>query len=218
MTEPRPEIRRRLDDAEAIEALAHPVRLNLLGYLMSEGPATASACARAVGDSPSNCSYHLRVLAKHGLVEPVDSGDGRERPWRATVTGLDTHLDSADPDLAASAEGMIAAALQLEYQLAREHLRTRERLEPEWRETDAHMTYGLRVTPAELRSLVESIDALLRPYIAATRGDAPDGSAVAEVSVLAFPRPSFGAPTTTAAPAPGGASEPGDMPEQGVPS
>src|SRR6478752_6904177 len=127
MAEPKPEMRRRLEDPEAIEALSHPVRLNLLGYLMSEGPATASACARAVGDSPSNCSYHLRVLAKHGLVEPVDSGDARERPWRATVTGLDTHLDSADPDLVASAEGMIAAALQLEYQLAREHLRTRDR-------------------------------------------------------------------------------------------
>jgi len=186
------ENRRRLDDPEALEALAHPVRLNLLGYLMSEGPATASACARAVGDSPSNCSYHLRKLAKHGLVETVESGDGRERPWRATVTGLDTHLDSEDPDLAASAADMVAASLQLEYQLAREHLRTRDRLEPEWRETDAHMSYGLRVSPDELRTLVEQIDALVRPYIAATRGDAPDDSAIAELSVLAFPRPTFG--------------------------
>jgi DNA-binding transcriptional ArsR family regulator len=186
------ENRRRLDDPEALEALAHPVRLNVLGFLMSEGPATASECARAVGDSPSNCSYHLRVLARHGLVEPVESADGRERPWRATVTGLDTRLDSADPDLAASAEGMMAAALQLEYQLAREHLRTRDRLDAEWRETDAHMTFGLRVTPAELRTLVEQIDALIRPFIAATRTDAPAGAAVAEVSVLAFPRPTFG--------------------------
>jgi DNA-binding transcriptional ArsR family regulator len=186
------ENRRRLDDPEALEALAHPVRLNVLGFLMSEGPATASECARAVGDSPSNCSYHLRVLARHGLVEPVESADGRERPWRATVTGLDTRLDSTDPDLAASAEGMMAAALQLEYQLAREHLRTRDRLDAEWRETDAHMTYGLRVTPAELRSLVEQIDALIRPFIAATRVDAPAAAAVAEVSVLAFPRPTFG--------------------------
>jgi DNA-binding transcriptional ArsR family regulator len=186
------ENRRRLDDPEALEALAHPVRLNVLGFLMSEGPATASECARAVGDSPSNCSYHLRVLARHGLVEPVESADGRERPWRATVTGLDTRLDSTDPDLAASAEGMMAAALQLEYQLAREHLRTRDRLDAEWRETDAHMTYGLRVTPAELRSLVEQIDVLIRPYIAATRVDAPSGAVVAEVSVLAFPRPMFG--------------------------
>ena len=186
------ENRRRLDDPEAIESLAHPVRLNLLGYLMSSGPATASECARAVGDTPSNSSYHLRVLARHGLVEPAGTGNGRERPWRATVTGLDTHLDSPDPDLAASARDMIAAALQLEYQLAREHLRTRDALEPGWREADAHMTYGLRVSADELRSLVTRIDALVRPYIAATRTDAPPGSAIAELSVLAFPRPAFG--------------------------
>lgn len=188
----RRENRRRLDDPEALEALAHPVRLNLLGYLMSEGPATASACARAVGDSPSNSSYHLRVLAKHGLVEPVESGDGRERPWRATVTGLDTTVDAADPDLAASALSMAAASLQLEYQLAQAHLRTRETLSPEWREADAFSNYGLRVTPEELRTLVEQIDALVRPYIAPTRADAPAGSAIAELSVLAFPRPAFG--------------------------
>ena len=77
-----------LTDPEVLEALAHPVRLDLLTYLMSDGPATASVCARAVGDTPSNCSYHLRALAGHGLVERASSRDGRERPWRATITGL----------------------------------------------------------------------------------------------------------------------------------
>lgn len=186
------ENRRRLDDPEALEALAHPVRLNLLGYLMSEGPATASACARAVDDSPSNCSYHLRVLAKHGLVEPVESGDGRERPWRATITGLDTTVDAADPDVAASAMSVASASLQLEYQLAQAHLRTRDTLPDEWRDADAFANYGLRVTPDELRDLVEQIDALVRPYIAPTRTDAPAGSAIAELSLLAFRRPTFG--------------------------
>lgn len=56
-----------LTDPAVVDALAHPVRLDVLGYLMSVGPATASQCARAVGDTPSNCSYHLRVLASHGL-------------------------------------------------------------------------------------------------------------------------------------------------------
>ncbi len=63
------EIRPLLTDPDVLEALAHPVRLDLLTYLISAGPATASVCARAVGDSPSNCSYHLRTLADHGLVE-----------------------------------------------------------------------------------------------------------------------------------------------------
>src|ERR1700704_5103790 len=85
-------------DPAALEALALPVRLDVLNYLMSNGPATASVCARAVGDTPSNCSYHLRTLARHGLVETVSSPDGRERPWRATVTGLRTVKAGLDPD------------------------------------------------------------------------------------------------------------------------
>jgi DNA-binding transcriptional ArsR family regulator len=189
----RPENRHRLDDPAALRALAHPVRLDVLSFLMSAGPATASACARAVGDTPSNCSYHLRVLAAHGLVEHAPSVDGRERPWRATFTGVDSDLDAADPRLSEGAADMAAAVLQLEYQRAREHLRTRHLLPEEWRGAEAHATYGLRVDPAELADILARIDAVVRPYIAPTREDAPEGAAIAELSVLAFPRPSFSA-------------------------
>src|SRR5689334_4194271 len=92
-----PEARKRITEPAALEALAHPVRLDLLNYLMSNGPATASTCARAVGDTPSNCSYHLRMLAKFGLVGEAPSADGRERPWRALVTGLITNPDPHEP-------------------------------------------------------------------------------------------------------------------------
>jgi DNA-binding transcriptional ArsR family regulator len=186
-------MRRTLTDPSALEALAHPVRLDILSFLMSHGSATASQCARAVDDSPSNSSYHLRVLAKHGLVEAAESVDGRERPWRATVTGLSLDLDSADPAVAASATAMLEASLLLDYQLAREHVRRRDRIQGPWREVDAHAQYGLRVTPDELRSIVERVDAIIRPYIAATRDDAPVDAAAAQISLVAFPRPAFGA-------------------------
>ena len=188
----KPEARRTLTEPAALDALSHPVRLDLLSFLMSHGAATASDCARAVDDSPSNCSYHLRVLAKHGLVEPVASEDGRERPWRATITGLSLDLDSTDPSVVASATAMLEASIQLDYQLAREHVRRRDRIEGAWRDVDAHAQYGLRVNPAELQSIVERIDAIVRPYIAATRQDAPDDAAIANLSLLAFPRPTFG--------------------------
>lgn len=183
------ENRPRLDDPAVLDALSHPVRLDLLAYLMSRGPATASECARAVGDTPSNSSYHLRVLARHALVEPADSDDGRERPWRARVTGFSTDLDGGVDE--AGAARVAAASIQLDYQLAREHLRTRDQLAPEWRGIDAHANYGLRVTPAELRRIVDQIDGIVRPYIAATRDQAPEGAAIASLSVLAFPRPRF---------------------------
>ena len=187
----QPANRRKIADAEALNALAHPVRLDVLSFLMSSGPATASACARAVGDTPSNCSYHLRVLAQHGLVEPAPSSDARERPWRATVTGLESDLDSSDPAIAAGAAAVAGAELQLDFQRALEHLRRRHLLPAEWRGAETHATYGLRVTPDELRTLIEQIDALVRPFIAPTRTDAPADAVIASLSTLAYPRPEF---------------------------
>src|SRR3954469_24187919 len=71
---------------EALAALAVPARFAILNHLLSAGPRTATECAEVVGESPSNCSWHLRALAKVGLVEraPTD-GDERRRPWRATA-------------------------------------------------------------------------------------------------------------------------------------
>jgi DNA-binding transcriptional ArsR family regulator len=183
------EQRREISDPEALEALAHPVRLDILSYLASRGPATASACARAVGDNPSNSSYHLRVLAKHGLVEPVESTDGRERPWRAVVTGLSA--DPTNPEASAAAKAFTGASLQLDYQLAREAL-NRDDSDPAWRGAETYSTYALAVSPDELRTLMAAVDALVRPYIAATRDDSPADAAIAYCSVTAFARPSFG--------------------------
>src|SRR3954466_7944947 len=71
--------------AAQLRALAHPLRLQLLDVLGAEGPATASQLARRLGESSGATSYHLRVLAKHGLVEDAGArARGRERPWRRT--------------------------------------------------------------------------------------------------------------------------------------
>jgi DNA-binding transcriptional ArsR family regulator len=179
-----------ISDADALQALAHPVRLDVLNYLMSQGPATASVCARAVGDSPSNCSYHLRVLARHKLVEAGQSDDGRERPWRAAVTGFS--VADADPGTAAARGGaaLRAASLQLDQRLSREYLARRDRVAARWRTADAYRTYTLRATPQELRELVDKLDKLIRPLIAATRTDAPKQASMVHMSLQAFPRES----------------------------
>ncbi|WP_369139550.1 winged helix-turn-helix domain-containing protein [Modestobacter versicolor] len=182
--------RARLTDPAVLDALAHPVRLDVLGYLMSAGPATASQCARAVGDTPSNCSYHLRVLAAHGLVEPDGSGDGRSRPWRATLTGFSVGAD--DPDAEAGVTRMLAASVELDHHLSREYLRGREDAPAEWRAVDAHETYGLALSPAELAEVVQRIDDVVRPYIQATRTDAPADAEHVHLAVTAFPRLPFG--------------------------
>ncbi|WP_306209671.1 winged helix-turn-helix domain-containing protein [Actinoplanes sp. RD1] len=181
MQERRPQ----LTDPAVVDALAHPVRLDVLGYLMASGPATASACARAVGDTPSNCSYHLRVLAAHGLVEPDDSGDGRSRPWRATLTGFTVGAGEG-------ATRVVTAAVELDHHLAREYLRRQPALPERWRDVDSHASLGLTLAPDELADVLRRIDAVVRPYLAATRTDAPAEAEHVHLSLMAFPRPGFG--------------------------
>ena len=183
-----PERRTTISEPEAMAALAHPVRLDLLNHLMSDGPATASQCARAVGDTPSNCSYHLRTLAKHGLVAAEQSGDGRERPWRALVTGLTVEgvRDEPGSSRARGAAALLALTVQRDQRLVRDYLAHRDQVPRRWRQADGYHTYTLRMTPAELDALTERLDELIRPYIAATREDAPRNADLVHLGLHAF--------------------------------
>ncbi len=178
-----------LTEPQVMAALTHPVRLNLLNHLMAAGPATASQCARAVGDTPSNCSYHLRTLARHGLVAPGESTDARERPWRALVTGLSTEAVRDEPGTpsATAAAALIAVAVQVDHQAVRDYLGRRDKVPRRWRAVDTHATYTLRMNPDELAALGEKLDALIRPYISATREDSPADAELVHLGMHAFP-------------------------------
>ncbi|MET3564673.1 DNA-binding transcriptional ArsR family regulator [Leifsonia sp. 563] len=188
----RPERRTTVTDPRALRALAHPLRLALLDHLMSFGPRTASECAAVVGSTASNCSYHLRALAKVGLVEPVDAEDGRERPYRSSSTGL-TFGRTEDPEFAIGADTVERALAdrQVDDEAALVHRAIAQRDEQpiEWREASLLTGYALKLTPAELRELMQGLDALIRPYIALTRVDAPEGSDVVALHLNAFRHP-----------------------------
>ena len=79
---------REITDPKAMRALAHPLRLTLLEQLGRAGTLTATQAAEIVGESPANCSFHLRTLAKYGFVEEAATGQGRERPWRRVAHPL----------------------------------------------------------------------------------------------------------------------------------
>lgn len=82
----------RLTDARAIRALAHPARLAVLDALNQRATLTATEAAEIAGLSPSAMSYHLRALAKWGIVRAADTAgadaDGRERRWERAGAGL----------------------------------------------------------------------------------------------------------------------------------
>jgi DNA-binding transcriptional ArsR family regulator len=122
-------------DAVALQALAHPLRVRLLGLLRLDGPATASSLAARVRTNSGATSYHLRQLAEHGfVVEASELGNRRERWWRAVhrSTSVDWSGDPRNRD-AEDAFWQIAAVEQ-----ANEHLRAAESLgdlDDGWRST-----------------------------------------------------------------------------------
>jgi DNA-binding transcriptional ArsR family regulator len=188
----RPEERRTVTDPRALRALAHPLRLALLDHLMSFGARTASECAEAVGSTPSNCSYHLRALARFGLVERVEAEDGRERPWQSTATGLQLgRADDPGVQFGVDTVERFFADHQVDEEAARLHraIGLRDSVPQAWREASILSGYALRITPEELRELGERLDALIRPYIGLTREDAPAGSAVVALNLNAFLHP-----------------------------
>lgn len=67
-----------------LAGLVHPLRVRVLDLLQNDGPSTATALAKRVGQSSGVTSYHLRVLAELGfIVEDTDRGTRRDRWWRA---------------------------------------------------------------------------------------------------------------------------------------
>ena len=86
-----------------MRALAHPLRWALLEALLHAGTLTATQAGEILGETPANCAFHLRTLARYGLVEEAGGGKGRERPWRRAITGLNLEETHDDPQTAAAA-------------------------------------------------------------------------------------------------------------------
>ncbi|WP_018529815.1 MULTISPECIES: winged helix-turn-helix domain-containing protein [unclassified Streptomyces] len=60
----------------------HPVRIALLDLLAEVGTLTSTQAAARLGHSSGLCSFHLRQLARHGLIEEAPHDGRRDRPWR----------------------------------------------------------------------------------------------------------------------------------------
>jgi DNA-binding transcriptional ArsR family regulator len=76
----------RIHDPRVLRAIAHPVRNRILTELSATGPMRAADLARLLEIPANQASFHLRQLAKYGLIEdaPEEARDQRDRVWRAT--------------------------------------------------------------------------------------------------------------------------------------
>lgn len=165
MTEKPWEHQVHLTDSRALRAYAHPTRMTLVGLLRLEGPFTATRAAELTGESVASCSYHLRILAKYGLVEEADpGGPGREKPWRATAAYTDWPNYSPDPAVASAAEALSAAVAENQFHRMMRALETRHTLPEEWQRAERHSDAMLYLTPQELVALGERLDAMVAEF------------------------------------------------------
>lgn len=180
----------RVTDARALRALAHPARIEIVEHLnVSGSTVTATEMAGLVGLSPSATSYHLRELAKYGLVEQApNQGDGRERRWRSTGSSLWIEGDDNQPEAVAAQRSLIDLYLNRDRQRVLDWLDRQQGDTVEWREASAMMGQQLLVTAAELTKINEQVRALMEPYrVRERREDAPAGSRQVVVQYLTFP-------------------------------
>jgi len=161
--EQAPADRLELTDPRAMRALAHPTRLSLLEHLHGEGPATATQCGDALGESPASCSYHLRALARWGLVEEAPGGRGRERPWRLRARSFD-FSSAGSPEQEAAASLLGAEVLRRNEQTTREYLEREHELDEAWREAATFSTGTLYLTVEELREVARRYAGLMLEY------------------------------------------------------
>jgi DNA-binding transcriptional ArsR family regulator len=143
----------RLSDPKALRALAHPIRLALVGLLRIHGQLTATKAGELLGESSASCSFHLRQLAKYGLVEEAPGGQGRERPWQATTMSTEWPEVAEDPKVEAAA-GQLSAVIANQY--LNDMLRWIQAMpdeSDEWRRAAQFGDEWTYVTPDELSEL-----------------------------------------------------------------
>lgn len=153
-------------DSKALQVLAHPLRSRLLTALRMNGPATATALAKALDTNTGATSYHLRKLAEVGLVEETDEGHGRERWWRAaTEMHRWSDLDLVgDPDAQAASAWLKGHYLRNFVERAETWLAVQDQWPVAWRDASGSSDYVLRLSAARTSELLEELYAVIERY------------------------------------------------------
>ena len=196
-------------DAAALKALAHPLRVQILRTLELRGQESVTGLAQQLGETTGAVSYHLRQLARHGLVEEgdADETDGgeadparravgrRRRLWRMAVdeihmTGM-AFMENEDTREAAGfllREFLSSRARRLAHWFA-----TATSWPEAWQKASSDMDGTLLLDPAQTRALADELKAVLDRYRELPPGE---GARRVDVQYAVYPRPTRGSGVT----------------------
>ncbi|MCW2845014.1 MAG: ArsR family transcriptional regulator [Nocardioides sp.] len=161
----------RIHDPRVLRAVAHPVRNRILSELSATGTMRAADVARELEIPANQASFHLRQLAKYGLVEeaPEEARDKRDRVWKvADERGMRVNLAEleASPGGKAAVSVFVRTAIAKGYRMIEQAYST-EPVEGTMRMVSDH---SLRLTKQEAGELAAELDELISAWGARTRG------------------------------------------------
>jgi DNA-binding transcriptional ArsR family regulator len=181
---------KRVDDLATLRAVAHPLRMRLLGALRIDGPATASELGRRFDESSGATSYHLRQLERYGFVEEdADQPSRRERRWRATTHY--TTWNSADflDDVGGQSAMRVFERQRIDFTVRqlRRWYEDRRQWPRGWSAAEIDHDDVLRLRMEDLAALKREMNMLLDRYRAAERDTGDEDAARVLVLSFAFP-------------------------------
>lgn len=179
-----------ITDLAALKALAHPRRQRILQHLGRHGPATSATLARDLGLNTGATSYHLRELARHGLIEETheEHAHGRERWWRYAHGDIRFPLRSEqDSDMRAVMDELSRQAFARDMEAFQRAQDAADASSP-WSDAFPYSRGLIRVTPEELAQFFEDYIALLSRYNRPPE-DIPSDARAVNTRFLAFPAP-----------------------------
>jgi predicted ArsR family transcriptional regulator len=175
-----------------LRAIAHPVRNRILNEITAQGSLRAADIARELDIPANQASFHLRQLAKYGLIEEDRDAarDRRDRVWRpVSPAGFTVELRNLEKQPG----GKAATAVFRRNARDWAHLVVDSVYSAE-RDRDTHTTLtdmSLRLTKEEAAAFARELDEVADRWQQRTRGRDPKRRTYIYLGIVA-PHPAPG--------------------------
>jgi hypothetical protein len=164
--------------AQALRALAHPLRWELISLLESEGQATATRCADVTGRSVASCAYHLSILGKYGYARQAARQPGRDKPWELTSVAQNLAPAGTGPESQQLATAAVDAFLDHEFARLKDRFRRRPSEPAAWQEGSGVLGETAWLTADEMTATWAAVHDLILSFAGRAEDPAlrPEGS------------------------------------------
>jgi len=161
-------------DATTLKVLAHPMRVKMLRILQLRERASVTSLAEELGETTGATSYHLRQLARHGIVEESEApredgerGAGRkQRFWQMAVDELHVSGFSfmADSDTREAASFLLRETVAERSRRLANWYTTATTWPETWQRASSDRDGVIDLDPKQTRALADEIHVVLDRY------------------------------------------------------